>query len=139
MEFRQCSIDGHKFVEKDGSLQILADQNDLIYQPVVTFPVSDFVSSHWKCVTNNFRIQPAVEQFLVTLALCHTVHIANGSDRKSRDQPVSQGIDNVSFAPDVFDYDYQASSPDDKALVEACRRFEIFIKSTNTWIHTPVI
>ena len=46
MEFRQCSIDGHKFVEKDGSLQILADQNDLIYQPVFTFPVSDFVSSH---------------------------------------------------------------------------------------------
>ena len=35
--------------------------------------------------------------------------------------------DNATFDVDCFDYEYQASSPDEKALVEACRRFKPFI------------
>jgi len=48
---------------------------------------------------------------LVTLALCHTVHV----ERKD-------GLPASLRSETGFDYDYQAISPDEKALIEACRR-----------------
>ena len=52
-----------------------------------------------------------MDGFFTVLALCHTVRV----DRK-----VNNGT--VSHCPTGFDYEYQASSPDEKAFVEACRR-----------------
>ena len=64
------------------------------------------------------------EFFFVALALCHTVHVTN--DRKSeRTQEIDGGNINLSFEADQVCRDYQASSPDEKALVEACRRYLI--------------
>ena len=59
--------------------------------------------------------QPEVEQFLVALALCHTVRITdNSSMANGSEESLEITIDNLN---------YQASSPDEKALVEACSRY----------------
>ncbi len=50
---------------------------------------------------------------LKVLALCHTVRV----ERKGGDAGGTSNVNN-----NGFDYEYEASSPDEKALVEACRR-----------------
>ena len=64
--------------------------------------------------------QSYVEEFFVTLALCHTVQLSVPTSQK-REVHVNHrpGYVNNTFHPDHFDYEYQASSPDEKALVEA--------------------
>ena len=49
---------------------------------------------------------------VVTLALCHTVHV----EQKDSDKPAGTRSESG------FDYEYQAISPDEKALIQACRR-----------------
>lgn len=68
-------------------------------------------------------LQAYLEEFFVGLALCHTVQVSIPTSSK-REEVVSSlpGYVNNTFLPDHFDYTYQASSPDEKALVEACRR-----------------
>lgn len=64
-----------------------------------------------------------LEEFFVSLALCHTVQVSVPTTSKREDTVSLQpGYVNNTFHPDYFDYVYQASSPDEKALVEACRR-----------------
>ena len=58
-----------------------------------------------------FFFQEQMDGFFTVLALCHTVRV----DRKDNNGTVSH-------CPTGFDYEYQASSPDEKAFVEACRR-----------------
>jgi len=96
MEFRQCSINGNKYVEKDGRLWMATDNSARFLHDCENFP--------------------EVEQFLVALALCHTVRI--GKNRTDNDTNEESEIQNDSF-------DYQGSSPDEKALVEACCRFGV--------------
>lgn len=55
-------------------------------------------------------MQPDLEQFLISMALCHTVQTLE--ELSGNDTP----LDNK--APQ-----YQASSPDEKALVEAAARY----------------
>ena len=55
--------------------------------------------------------QPEIEELLKVLALCHTVRV----DKKDLD---STG----EYSQTGFEYEYQASSPDEKALVEAARK-----------------
>ena len=45
------------------------------------------------------------------LVLCHTVHV----DKKDN-------LATGSYSENGLEYEYEASSPDEKALVEACRR-----------------
>ena len=52
-----------------------------------------------------------MEELLKVLALCHTVRV----DKKDLD---STGT----YSDTGFEYEYQASSPDEKALVEAARK-----------------
>ena len=59
--------------------------------------------------------QEDIETFLTVLSLCHNVRV---------DHPtaMSLGASTMYSYDGGFDYDYQASSPDEKAFVEACRR-----------------
>ncbi len=81
-----------------------------------------------------------IEQFLETLALCHTVHVARadaggggGAEPPLRRRSTAASVRrstlrktpaaNAAFESDAGDaYVYQASSPDEKALVEAACR-----------------
>ena len=61
-------------------------------------------------------VQATMEEFFTVLVLCHTVRVDNIS-----------GGDAAAGAATIYsasgeDYEYQAASPDEKALVEACRR-----------------
>ena len=57
-------------------------------------------------------LQPDVESLLTVLALCHTIRV-------DRHKPLKPG----EYSHVASLYDYQASSPDEKALVEACARY----------------
>ena len=74
-----------------------------------------FSESFQQMLYNLFRsdlyFQEQMDGFFTVLALCHTVRV----DRKDNNGTVSH-------SPTGFDYEYQASSPDEKAFVEACRR-----------------
>ncbi|XP_032795610.1 phospholipid-transporting ATPase IF-like isoform X1 [Daphnia magna] len=107
MEFRQCSIAGLKHMEKEGDLFAALDNSARHFNPVHHFT-------------------GYLEEFFVGLALCHTVQVSIPTSSK-REEVVSSlpGYVNNTFHPDHFDYTYQASSPDEKALVEACRRLGI--------------
>ncbi|XP_020622281.1 probable phospholipid-transporting ATPase IF isoform X1 [Orbicella faveolata] len=88
MQFRECSINGLKYVELNSQL-FVADQTD-----------GPCVSIH--------TVNSEVMQFFLTLSLCHTVQASKETGHNS-----------------IYDYHYQASSPDEKALVEAAVRFGV--------------
>jgi phospholipid-translocating ATPase len=52
-----------------------------------------------------------MEDMFRVLALCHTIRV---------DKVDNSG--NGGYSDNGFGYEYEASSPDEKALVEACRR-----------------
>ena len=59
------------------------------------------------------------EQFLITLALCHTVTISNPHKGKKK----VLDFENIEFLNvPGSGLEYQASSPDEKALTEACHK-----------------
>lgn len=94
MYFRRCSIAGIPYVEEGGKmLQLMADGDESNSVLVET-------------------INPEMDQFLLALALCHSVQVGMGDghiNNNTHDEPIAQ-------------LDYQASSPDEKALVEASAR-----------------
>ncbi|XP_050716966.1 phospholipid-transporting ATPase IF-like [Eriocheir sinensis] len=102
MYFRQCSVDGVKYVSTDGELQLMDEKNSNRILPLSAWPTS-------------------LEDFLVTLALCHTVQVT--AKGKARSPPLVMDSGDVQMA-DLSDR-YQASSPDEKALVEACAGFGV--------------
>jgi len=59
----------------------------------------------------SYTLQPELEKLLLVLALCHTVRV----DRKD------SGVTGE-YSSTGMEYDYQASSPDEKALVETARK-----------------
>ncbi|KAI0230344.1 putative phospholipid-transporting ATPase IF [Lamellibrachia satsuma] len=91
MVFRYCSINGERYEECEGKLWQSSPELHLLHE-----------------------YSPDVEEMLVTLALCHTVHVER-SDVLPQSMRSETG----------YDYDYQAISPDEKALIEACRRYGI--------------
>ncbi|XP_022246740.1 probable phospholipid-transporting ATPase IF isoform X2 [Limulus polyphemus] len=98
MIFKHCSIDGVKYTEHGGML----------------CKVSNFLQGNPDLV---FQYVGAVENFLLVLALCNTVQtFKNGT------------LSDVDNCYDDFDLEYYASSPDEKALVEACRRFGVVLQ-----------
>lgn len=62
---------------------------------------------------NDF-LQPEIEEFLELLALCHTVRV----DHHEANQTGASAL----YSHTGMEYEYQSSSPDEKAFVEACRR-----------------
>ncbi|KAK3583663.1 hypothetical protein CHS0354_021404 [Potamilus streckersoni] len=95
MQFRQCSVNGVRYEEVGG---MLCEINEGQSQPVG-------------------RFSEELEDLFVVLSLCHTLRV---------DYPEAArlGVTDM-FSSDGFDYDYQASSPDEKAFVEASRRYGI--------------
>ena len=67
-----------------------------------------------------------MEHFLIVLALCHTVHVSIRSSDSIVDSTACSQNGGANFNEGFefveSDLDYQASSPDEKALLEACRR-----------------
>ena len=53
-----------------------------------------------------------MEEMLTAMALCHTVRV----DKKDN-------LATGAYSETGHEYDYQASSPDEKALVEAARKY----------------
>ncbi|XP_046454878.1 phospholipid-transporting ATPase IF-like [Daphnia pulex] len=113
MEFRQCSIFGFKYVEDDSVLMRATDNSAIHLERVEEF-------------------ESEIEDFFITLALCHTVTITGKNKNKnklkvSRASAVVEpdGFENAAFQFHRGDYDYQASSPDEKALAEACQRLDV--------------
>lgn len=102
MYFRQCSVDGIKYVSTDGEIQMLNEGNNRA-SAVSPWPT-------------------ALEDFLVTLALCHTVQVTSKSKAKEEVSVISRG-DGMQMVD--LSQRYQASSPDEKALVEACASFGV--------------
>ena len=62
-------------------------------------------------MTTGLVFQPEIYYLLRVLVLCHTIRV----DRKDN-------LATGAYSETGFEYEYQASSPDEKALVEACRR-----------------
>ncbi len=129
MQFRQCSINGRKYLEKNGALMKASDNSALNLERVSPLTVIHTITrpSITVIVTRSLMrylfFQPQEETFFIALGLCHTVNIVGVGKRKNRqDSIVSIGVSNKAFDVEDEDYEYQASSPDEKALVEACQR-----------------
>ncbi|XP_078614739.1 phospholipid-transporting ATPase IF-like isoform X2 [Branchiostoma floridae x Branchiostoma japonicum] len=99
MCFRQCSIGGAQFEEYHGNLVHMSSR----------VPVS------------TANMEASVEEFLVAIALCHTVHVHSNNSSANSTPVKANGMSLDSAAS----FEYQASSPDEKALVEAADRFGI--------------
>ncbi|XP_033637661.1 probable phospholipid-transporting ATPase IF isoform X2 [Asterias rubens] len=106
MQFRQCSVAGVKYIEKEGALVPL---NDSTATPEM------------------------MREFLLCLALCHTVHVNKDQGDDGTDSP-----DGMNAATDYTLWEYEASSPDEKALVDAARRFGVVL-TNNTQEYSEVM
>lgn len=115
MEFRQCSIMGNKYAEKNGMLMRALDDSVLHLQQIEHFTVCLLHLYLNKKISNKLNnLKSEEEQFLITLALCHTVTISgHHKNQKTLDRD---------FLKAPAGLEYQASSPDEKALTEACRK-----------------
>ncbi|XP_047469990.1 phospholipid-transporting ATPase IF-like [Penaeus chinensis] len=100
MHFRHCSVDGAKYIDVDGDIHSLNDRNNKA-SPLPSLPKT-------------------LEIFLETLALCHTVQVTT---REKDTGEVIASSDEMELAE--MKLEYQAASPDEKALVEACARYGV--------------
>ncbi|XP_063587214.1 phospholipid-transporting ATPase IF-like isoform X2 [Penaeus indicus] len=100
MHFRHCSVDGTKYIDVDGDIHSLNDRNNKA-SPLPSLPET-------------------LEIFLETLALCHTVQVTT---RERDTGEVIASSDEMELAE--MKLEYQAASPDEKALVEACARYGV--------------
>uniref|UniRef100_A0A2D4PX59 Uncharacterized protein n=1 Tax=Micrurus surinamensis TaxID=129470 RepID=A0A2D4PX59_MICSU len=105
MQFRECSINGLKYQEINGRL-------------VPEGLIEDFSDGAPPSLTYE------EELFLKALCLCHTVQINNDQTDGICDSPWgSNGLPS--------ELEYYASSPDEKALVEAARRAGVVFTGAN--------
>ncbi|XP_033119823.1 probable phospholipid-transporting ATPase IF [Anneissia japonica] len=109
MQFRQCSVDGVKYEDVNENLKMLGELKDM----------TDSGIEHQKNL---------LKEFLLCMGLCHTVHVHKDSERN--------GIDSTDSNVPL---DYQASSPDEKALVEAAARFGVkFLGGTSEYLEVEI-
>ncbi|XP_076683090.1 phospholipid-transporting ATPase IF isoform X2 [Andrena cerasifolii] len=125
MVFRRCSINGVTYMERDcdGQLYLLPPSGD--EREAVKLTV-------W---------QPEVWQFMISLALCHTVQITPPSQRPAviarrtefresfRQKKILRVNSSLMMHPDLPEY--QAASADEKALVEVSARCGIVFQSSS--------
>ncbi|XP_055869059.1 phospholipid-transporting ATPase IF-like isoform X2 [Biomphalaria glabrata] len=106
MAFRRCCIGKRQFEMIDGHLcERTPEQIDLNHAVTFTDEINEFIR---------------------VLSLCHTVRV----DRHNLESKTQNGASSQ-YSPTGEDYEYQASSPDEKALVEACCRFGVVYHGTN--------
>lgn len=98
MQFRECTIDGKCFLDYSNCLCEKPEICDVQPKPVL-------------------KLNEKAKEFFKVLALCHTVRVDH--PRKTFGD-----VENI-FCETGEKYDYQAASPDEKAFVEACRRYGI--------------
>uniref|UniRef100_A0A8C1ZE15 Phospholipid-transporting ATPase n=1 Tax=Cyprinus carpio TaxID=7962 RepID=A0A8C1ZE15_CYPCA len=117
MQFRECSINGIKYQEINGKLipeGMTEDSPDGAVPCLVRFITLLIYKS--KCV---YTFQNKEEElFLKAVSLCHTVQISYDQTDGPGD-PFSHAN---GFSPQM---EYYASSPDEKALVEATKRMGV--------------
>ncbi|XP_053404518.1 phospholipid-transporting ATPase IF-like isoform X2 [Mercenaria mercenaria] len=103
MQFRMCSINGKRYEELGGML-------------CETYPAGN--------APNPVPVlSDEMETFLTVLVLCHNVRV---------DHPNAADLGaSTMYSYGGFDYEYQASSPDEKAFIEACRRFGVVFHGTH--------
>ncbi|XP_042857973.1 phospholipid-transporting ATPase IF-like [Penaeus japonicus] len=100
MHFRHCSVNGAKYIDAGGDIHAITERlNKTIPLPA---------------------LPEALETFLETLALCHTVQVTT---REKATGEVIATSDEMELAE--MKLEYQAASPDEKALVEACARYGV--------------
>ncbi|XP_061097733.1 phospholipid-transporting ATPase IF-like isoform X1 [Conger conger] len=105
MQFRECSINGGKFVEVNGKLIPEGMMADCLDGPVP-------------------QLGQEEQLFLKAVALCHTVQISYDQVDGRKDSP--QHANGASSH-----MEYYASSPDEKALVEAMKRVGVAFMGSN--------
>uniref|UniRef100_A0A667YWU4 Phospholipid-transporting ATPase n=1 Tax=Myripristis murdjan TaxID=586833 RepID=A0A667YWU4_9TELE len=127
MQFRECSINGTKYQEINGKLvpEGLTDDSPDGSTPHLVTHIHICTHKY----TDTMHTQTGEELlFLKAVSLCHTVQI-------SYDQPdcLAGGGDPFSHANgfSTNDMEYYASSPDEKALVEATKRMGVAFTSSN--------
>ncbi|KAL4220158.1 putative phospholipid-transporting ATPase IF [Mactra antiquata] len=96
MQFRMCSINGKKYEEFGG---MLCETNPGNAPNPLPF------------------LNEEIQRFLTVLSVCHNVRV-------DHPQAAELGASTM-YSYNGYEYDYQASSPDEKAFVEACRRFGV--------------
>ncbi|CAD5116940.1 DgyrCDS5779 [Dimorphilus gyrociliatus] len=116
MKFRQCSVNGIKFVDVYGKLC----KKEKNIQP------------------DPLRSYDEVIDLLKAVALCHTVRVEkvdkpNGVVNKGfshEEECIPMSVLNDSADEADHNHNFQASSPDEKALVEACRDYGVIFQGT---------
>ncbi|OWF54474.1 phospholipid-transporting ATPase IF [Mizuhopecten yessoensis] len=101
MQFRECSLGGDKYMEVDNILFEKKPGHD-----------------HGRPVT---QMTKKMEDFFTVLALCHTIRV----DHPHSD--LTEKATDRKFDYLGMSYEYQSSSPDEKAFLEACRRYGIVL------------
>ena len=115
--------------------------SDISFQPVMEdfFVVlaichtMDAIKQTTSLLISDISFQPVMEDFFVVLAICHTVRLDYGFDQSSpprKDKKKGRRSSKTSLRTEYSSrliqtgdkFVYQASSPDEKALIEACRR-----------------
>uniref|UniRef100_A0A8C6MFA4 Phospholipid-transporting ATPase n=1 Tax=Nothobranchius furzeri TaxID=105023 RepID=A0A8C6MFA4_NOTFU len=124
MRFQECSINGVKYREVNGKLVpegLTEDSPDGSTAHLVTMPHVNHVNSF---TASRFLIEVL---FLQAVSLCHTVQISyDQADCLVGGDPFSHanGFSSSSM-------EYYASSPDEKALVEAAKRIGVAFTGRN--------
>jgi phospholipid-translocating ATPase len=102
MIFRRCSINAVCYEETNGHLMRYDEKSTDPIKTISALPVINSTSDRGQKL--NVISQPDVEFYFLALAACHSVQIA---------QDQTMGASHL---------EYQASSPDEKALVEVAQR-----------------
>uniref|UniRef100_A0A8C9VL80 Phospholipid-transporting ATPase n=1 Tax=Scleropages formosus TaxID=113540 RepID=A0A8C9VL80_SCLFO len=121
MQFRECSINGVKFQEINGKLvpEGVTDDSPDGYMPHLVR-----VLLHQTCTLSSCFFTGEEELFLKAVSLCHTVQINYDQTDGPRDTFLqANGVSDP--------VEYYASSPDEKALVEATRRMGVTFVGNN--------
>jgi len=63
-----------------------------------------------------FLLQAEIEAFFTVLVLCHNIRVEHANAAQLGAEASTM------YSYTGHEYEYQASSPDEKAFVEACRR-----------------
>ena len=102
MVFKECSIGGVKFADQMENLVCIDYQN------------SEKLNER------------SVRKFLEVLALCHTVQAASKRKDETRTtDDINDESTTTTTGSNPFDLIYSAASPDEKAIVEACRNYGV--------------
>ncbi|XP_014638638.1 PREDICTED: probable phospholipid-transporting ATPase IF isoform X1 [Ceratotherium simum simum] len=126
MQFRECSINGIKYQESNGRLVSEGPTPDSSEGPFYRNSLSHLnnlshlttSSSFGTSLENEIELIKKHDLFFKAVSLCHTVQISNVQTDGIGDGPWQS-----SLAPSQLEY--YASSPDEKALVEAAARIGI--------------